>query len=72
MKSIKLTGLWLHKKSDGTSYMMGTIGQATVFVSANDYKKTDKEPDYYLSIAEKKKNDEKKDFSQTKPKPDFY
>ena len=68
--SLKLTGLWL-KKDGNKTYMMGTLGpNVTVFVSQNDFKKKDSDPDYFLSLAPKIKKEEQKE--KPRSKPDFY
>jgi hypothetical protein len=48
---VKLSGLWKQKTKDGKPYLSGTIGGAKVLVFPNEYKKTEKDPDYSLFVA---------------------
>jgi hypothetical protein len=52
---VKLTSLWLKKAKDGTVYIQGPLSNtANIFIYPNKYKRTDKDPDYTMSITTKK------------------
>jgi len=50
MEGTKLTGLWKNKTKDGKTYLSGTIGLARLLVLPNDFKKTEKDPDYNVVL----------------------
>ena len=53
-KKINLTGLWKSKTKEGKTYLRGNLTYSTnIFIFENGYKKTEKDPDFFLSIAEK-------------------
>ena len=52
MKSIRLTGLWQHTDEKGEKYMSAKVGANYFNVRKNSYKKSDKEPDFYLYISQ--------------------
>lgn len=56
MDGTRLSGLWKQKDKQGRTYLSGSLGSARLLVMPNDYKKTEKEPDYvvYVVPAEKK------------------
>lgn len=65
---INATGLWLHEKQDGTTYMSGTLGGVRVLIFKNEHKTEDKHPDYRLVFAENKPKEgtQKGDISKKK------
>ena len=55
----KITGLWKNKDKNGRTYLSGKMNAInTVMIMQNDYKRNDKDPDYwvYLKQYSKKKN----------------
>lgn len=51
---IRICSLWRNTAKDGTSYLMGSFTFGTkLLVYPNKYKKTDKDPDYVVSIVPK-------------------
>jgi hypothetical protein len=58
MDGIKLTGLWKHKDKNGNTYLSGGISSITqMAVLPNAYKRTEKDPDYFVYIRENKKKE---------------
>jgi hypothetical protein len=55
---IKLTGLWENTTKQGETYFRGNLGLGQVLIFKNKYKKTDKDPDYVMYLAEKDKKEE--------------
>jgi hypothetical protein len=54
---INITGLWLNKSDKGETYMAGNVGYgARVLIFKNKSKRGDKDPDYNLVIAERKRD----------------
>jgi uncharacterized protein (DUF736 family) len=52
---IKLGGAWAKTAKDGTKYIMGPLTHGTnIMIYPNKYKKSDKDPDYIISLGEKK------------------
>lgn len=48
---VKLGGMWLKTAKDGTKYMMGPYTNGTnIMVYPNKYRKTEKDPDYIVSV----------------------
>ena len=57
MEGTRLSGLWKNKGKDGKTYLSGNLsGSARLLVMPNEYKKGEKDPDYfaYLVPVEKK------------------
>lgn len=54
-KMITLSGLW--KSKSGTS-LSGTLGGARLVIFKNNKKTSDKQPDFYLAIAEQQKREQ--------------
>lgn len=53
---VKLTGLWLNKKQDGTPYFAGYLGDAKVLIFKNTNKgNNEKAPDYEMFLAAKER-----------------
>ena len=49
-KNIRL-GLWLQKDKNGKAYMSGSFTYGSkIYVNKNDHKKSDKDPDYFVSF----------------------
>lgn len=65
MNGIKLMGLWKNVSKEGKTFLSGSIGQARVLVFPNEYKKTEKDPDFNLVLSPK----EKEDHRAVEPKP---
>lgn len=56
---IKITGLWKSKTKDGQTYLAGNLSGITqLSVMPNKYKKSDRDPDYYVYIRSSKKKDD--------------
>lgn len=63
---ITITGLWESTDKNGNKYMSANCNKvARWFVVKNQFKKSEKEPDYFLKIA---KIQEKKEDTQPKQK----
>lgn len=56
---IQLTGLWMNESKDGKKFMGGNLGGARFLVFKNEKKRNDKDPDYYLCVAENKKREDR-------------
>jgi hypothetical protein len=56
-KLLQLTGLWLQDGKEGQKYMAGPLGNVKVYVFKNTRKTDAKQPDYYLSLGEKPKQE---------------
>ena len=52
---IKESGLWKNTDKNGKPYLKGSRGLASIIVYPNDYKQGENDPDFYLYIAEKPK-----------------
>lgn len=53
---VKLCGLWRKKAKDGTDYLMGNLSYSSkIMIYPNKYKKTEKDPDYHLSVVPNEK-----------------
>lgn len=50
---ILLTGLYLNESKKGEKYFKGKLGTGNLLVYKNKKKETDKDPDYYIYVAEK-------------------
>lgn len=48
MEGAKLSGLWKNKDKNGKTYLSGSAGLAKFLVLPNDFKKEEKDPDFYL------------------------
>jgi len=55
MDGTRLTGLWKNKTRDGKTYLSGKVGLARLLVLPNDFKKADKDPDYYAYVVPSEK-----------------
>lgn len=56
---INITGLWINKSDKGETYMAGNLSYgARVLVFKNKNKRNDKDPDYNLVIAERKRDND--------------
>jgi uncharacterized protein (DUF736 family) len=51
-KSIRLTGLWEQTDEQGNKYLSAKVGVNYFTVRKNDFKKSNKEPEYYLYISQ--------------------
>ncbi len=50
---LQIGALWKKTREDGTEYLCGRFGDyATLHVFENNYKKTDKHPDFNVVISE--------------------
>ena len=53
---IKLTGLWKTKTKAGVSMLTGSLNAVTsLLVMPNTFKKSEKEPDYYVYVKAREK-----------------
>ena len=52
---ITICGLWKNETKEGRKYLSGTLGGIKILVFPNE-KKTDRQPDYNIVIAENKKS----------------
>ena len=59
MNGVKLTGLWKNTSKDGKTYLSGSLGAVRVLVFPNEYKKTEKDPDFNLLLSPKEDKDHK-------------
>lgn len=57
MTGTKLSGLWKNMSKDGKTYLSESLGMVRLLVFTNEYKKGDKDPDYYLFLAPKEKKE---------------
>lgn len=55
MAGAKIMGLWIKKGSDGKEYFEGSLGNMTVRVYNNDYKKQQNHPDFVVYLSPKPK-----------------
>jgi hypothetical protein len=56
---IKITGLWKNKTKDGQTFLAGNLNGITqLSVMPNKYKKTERDPDYYVYVRPSKKKGE--------------
>lgn len=51
---IEISGLWTHQSKNGSLYMAGYMGNASILIFKNKFKSLDKHPDYVLYIREGK------------------
>jgi len=59
---IKLGGLWKQESKDGTVYYSGSLTYSTnILLFKNQYKKSEKDPDLLLYLAQKLKKEKKED-----------
>lgn len=56
----KLAALWKKTLPNGTEIMTGRLGGAVIEIWPNNYKKSDKHPDYNIIISEPYKKEENK------------
>jgi uncharacterized protein (DUF736 family) len=59
MNGVKLTGLWKNTSKDGKTYLSGTLGAVRVLVFPNEYKRTEKDPDFSLFLSPKEDKETK-------------
>lgn len=51
MEGTKLTGLWKGKDRNGKTYLSGSVNAAArLVVLPNDFKRTEKDPDFYAYL----------------------
>lgn len=50
---ILLTGLYLNESKKGEKYFKGRLGTGDILIYKNKKKSQEKDPDYYLYLAEK-------------------
>jgi len=50
-KMINIGGLWVNKNSKGEIYLAGYLNGARLLVFKNNYKESDKHPDYVMYVA---------------------
>ncbi len=56
--TVKLGGLWINKTREGKVFMSGSFGySAQILVFKNEYKKTDKDPDYIVYLGQKERKE---------------
>lgn len=56
MAMVRLSGLWKTEGKDGKTYLRGSMNPAAaVFIMKNDYKSSDKDPDFFLYVSQKQK-----------------
>ena len=59
-EKIKLTGLWKQESRSGDVYYSGSLTYSTnILLFKNQYKKSERDPDLILYIAEKVKKEKK-------------
>jgi len=69
---IKFCNLWENKTKDGQMFLCGSLGNNSVLVFKNAYKKEDKHPDWvaYITPSDKKfekKEEPKKEWTDATP-----
>ena len=58
-KPLRVMGLWEEKDQNGNMMLSGNItGRARAMITVNNFKKGDRDPDYYLSIAQTERPDQ--------------
>jgi len=64
-KSKSIGALWINESKKGVKYMLGSVeinGEITkIVIFKNNYKETDRHPDYRIFISEELKNEVVKD-----------
>lgn len=59
MDMIKLTGLWKATDKNGNTYLSGALNGITqLAVMPNTYKRSEKDPDYFVYVRETKRKKE--------------
>ena len=61
---VQITGLWSNSDKNGKKYLSGYMGNAKVLILENGFKEEEKQPDYILYIAPKKKDGEQTEKSE--------
>lgn len=57
---IRISGLWKNQSKNGITYLKGNLSPvASLLIMPNDYKKTDRDPDYFLYMTQNEKKAEK-------------
>ena len=58
-KPLRVMGLWEEKDQNGNMMLSGNItGRARAIITVNTFKKGDRDPDYYLSVAQTERPDQ--------------
>ena len=58
-KPLRVMGLWEEKDQNGNMMLSGNItGRARAIITVNNFKKGDRDPDYYLSVAQTERPDQ--------------
>ena len=72
---VKIGGLWKNTGKKG-DYLQGYLGMGKILIFPNGYKKGERDPDYYMFVAEKKKQGQDDQpqaqapaYGQTQPAP---
>lgn len=58
---LQLGGLWVNESKKGNKYMSGYLGNLSLKIFRNTFKKNDNEPDYVMYLAEKPYNTDSND-----------
>ena len=61
---VQITGLWSNVDKNGKKYLSGYMGNAKVLILENGFKEEEKQPDYILYVAPKKKDGEQTEKSE--------
>lgn len=64
---VKIGGLWENTSKKGDVYMKGSLGMANIFLFKNTNKRSEKSPDWFMSVGSK---DDDSGFKEDAPKSD--
>jgi hypothetical protein len=57
-EKIRVTGLWKNTSKNGGTYLKGSLSPVTpVLIMPNDYKKGEKDPDFFLYFTENQRKE---------------
>ena len=70
MEGTRLTGLWKNRDKAGKVYLSGSLGLARLLVLPNDFKRTEKDPDYNVLLVPAEKRTGPPASSTPKPEDD--
>lgn len=60
MDGTRLTGVWKNKTKDGKTYLSGNLGLSRLLILPNDFKRTEKDPDFNVFVCPQEKKDKPK------------
>ena len=67
-KPLRVMGLWEEKDQNGNMMLSGNItGRARATITVNNFKKGDRDPDYYLSVVQTERQDQQGEEPQQEP-----